>query len=98
MNYRFLPAAEKDLIESTDYYEQCQDGLGTDFSIEVYNAVIRILEHPQAWTCISKICRRCLVNRFPYGRIYSIEGNEILILAVMNLHRNPKHLKDRISA
>ncbi|HBC86286.1 MAG TPA: hypothetical protein DCZ94_04955 [Lentisphaeria bacterium] len=33
MKYRFLPAAETDLIESIDYYEQCQNGLGTDFSI-----------------------------------------------------------------
>ena len=97
MNYRFLPAAENDLIDYTDYYEHCQNGLGTDFSLEVYNAVIRILEHPHAWTRISKICRRCLVNRCPYGIIYSIEENEILILAVMNLHRNPKRLKDRIS-
>ncbi|MFA6291204.1 MAG: type II toxin-antitoxin system RelE/ParE family toxin [Victivallales bacterium] len=97
MNYRFLPAAENDLVESTDYYEHWQNGLGTDFSMEVHHAVIRILEHPQAWTSISKICRRCLVNRFPYGIIYSVEGNEILILAVMNLHRNPKNMKDRIS-
>jgi hypothetical protein len=65
--------------------------------MEVYHAVIRIIEHPEAWTKISKICRRCLVNRFPYGIIYSIERNEILVLAVMNLHRNPKYLKDRIS-
>ena len=33
--------------------------------------------------------RRCLTSRFPYGVLYSIETDEVFILAVMHLNRNP---------
>lgn len=40
--------------------------------------------------------RRCLVNRFPFGVIYSVEQGEIFILAVMHLRRHPDYWKDRL--
>jgi hypothetical protein len=40
--------------------------------------------------------RRCLVNRFPYGVLYSIESTEIFILAVMHLRRDPDYWKKRL--
>jgi len=39
--------------------------------------------------------RRSLVKRFPYGVLYSKENNGILILAVMNLHREPGYWETR---
>jgi toxin ParE1/3/4 len=39
--------------------------------------------------------RRCLLNRFPYGIIYSPESDVIFILAIMNLHRHPDYWKNR---
>ncbi|HRU71636.1 MAG TPA: type II toxin-antitoxin system RelE/ParE family toxin, partial [Kiritimatiellia bacterium] len=38
---------------------------------------------------------RCLVHRFPYGVLYSIESDGIFVLAVMNLHRDPDYWKRR---
>ncbi len=97
MKYRFLPTAEAELNDAVDYYESCQPGLGTDFVIEIYNTIERIIEYPLGWTQVSKGCRRCLTGRFPYGLIYSIEpNNSILIVAVMNLHRQPDYWKNDI--
>ena len=95
MKYRFLPDAETDFNEAIDYYEECQAGLGTDFAVEVHQAIKRIIEYPDGWTKVSPNCRRCLLNRFPFGIIYSVEEDSILILAVMNMHRHPEYWKNR---
>lgn len=95
MTYRFLPKAEIDLNSAVDYYESCQSGLGTDFLLEVHNAITRILKYPDGWTEVSANCRRCLTNRFPYEIIYAIEDDSILILAVANQHRHPDFWKKR---
>ncbi len=96
MNYRFLPDAEADFNEAVEYYEECQTGLGADFASEVHLTIIRILEHPAGWTKVSLNCRRCLTNRFPFGVIYTVEQDSILILSIMNLHRHPDYWENRI--
>jgi len=50
------------------------------------------------WPGLEDDIRRCLTNRFPYGVLYSIEANEIFILAVMHMHRDPDYWKHRIGA
>jgi hypothetical protein len=37
-----------------------------------------------------------MVNRFPYGVLYREEGEQIQILAVMNLNQKPGYWKDRL--
>jgi len=95
MNFFFHPEAEKEFIDAINYYEGIEAGLGYDFAGEVLLCIQRILEYPQAWTGIDDQIRRSLVNRFPFGVLYSIEENEIYILAVMHLHREPGYWKSR---
>ncbi|HNC42173.1 MAG TPA: type II toxin-antitoxin system RelE/ParE family toxin, partial [Nitrosomonas sp.] len=65
------------------------------FAIEIYNTIQRSLIYPEAWPILQGDIRRCLVRRFPYGVLYSIEPNGLYILAVMNLHRNPNYWENR---
>jgi len=95
MSYRFHPEAEVELNLSIDYYESIEPGLGYDFAIEVYDTIQRVLEFPKAWTILDGEVRRSLVKRFPYGVLYSEDAGDILILAVMNLHRAPDYWKHR---
>lgn len=95
MNYSFHPDAENELNKAIDYYNECQDGLGSDFAKEVYSSIQNILLFPQAWTPLSVNTRRCLTNRFPYGVIYQITSDEIFIIAVMQLNREPGYWKNR---
>lgn len=71
-------------------------GWGLIFLEEVDAAVQRILGFPDAWTPLSQRTRRCLVNRFPYGVIYQIKTDGILIVAVSHLHREPNYWKNRL--
>jgi len=95
MTFSFHPEAEKEFLEAINYYEDRERGLGYDFSIEVFATIQNIVIYPTAWPVIEEGVRRCLVHRFPYGVIYSIEQEEILILAVMHLHRHPGYWKNR---
>jgi len=95
MTYSFHPEAEAELVEAFDYYESCQPGLGEDFSYQLFAAIKNIIAFPNAWPIVDDPVRRCLVNRFPFGVLYDIEGNGIFVLAVMHLHRHPDYWKDR---
>jgi plasmid stabilization system protein ParE len=97
MNYSFHPFAEIELNEAIDYYEKHRSGLGEEFSNEVYSTIQRIIQNPKAWSKLSENTRRCLTNRFPYGVIYQIKGNKILIIAVMHLSRKPNYWQNRIA-
>ena len=89
MSYRFLPPAAREVGEAARYYEEKVPGLGFDFIAEVRAAIRRILAHPEAWCPLDEQFRRCRTSRFPYGLIYSIEDDHILIVSVMHLHRHP---------
>ena len=95
MKFYFHPKAEEELLYAVDYYEECSPGLGTDFSFEVYAAVKQIIAHPEAWMVLDGDIRRILLKRFPYGLLYSLIDDEIYILAVMHLRRDPDYWRQR---
>ena len=96
MRYVFHPEAETEFVKAVEYYEEREEGLGHDFAVEVYSTIERILAHPKAWPVIEEDIRRSLVRRFPYGILYAEEGDEIFVVAVMHLHREPDYWKHRI--
>ena len=97
MKFSFHPDAEEELNQAVDYYNHCQPLLGWDFAREVYLTIQNILSYPEAWTPLSKNTRRCLVNRFPFGVIYQIKKEEVLIISVMQLNRKPGYWQTRIA-
>ena len=98
MIIEFLEPATAELYEAIVYYNIQRQGLGLEFAKEVQNTIERIKQNPEAWTTIStsKQARRCLTNRFPYGIIYQIRKNTILIVAVMHLKRRPQTWQSRL--
>jgi hypothetical protein len=64
MNFSFHPEAETEFNLSIDYYEDCAEGLGMDFAVEVYSTIQRIIEHPKAWVVLEDEVRRSLTRRF----------------------------------
>ncbi|MBW1677401.1 MAG: type II toxin-antitoxin system RelE/ParE family toxin [Deltaproteobacteria bacterium] len=96
MKVRFVSPANIELDEAVRYYDHQLPGLGFRFYQEVDAAIERIRLMPEAWTKIGKHTRRCILKGFPYGLLYAIEIDEILITAVAHLHRDPEHYKDRI--
>ncbi len=97
MNIVVLSYAEEELAEAVDYYNEQCPGLGYEFAAEVKRAFDRMKVFPEAWHLFSKRSRRCLLNKFPYGVLYQVELDTILVGAIMHLNRDPKSWRQRIS-
>jgi hypothetical protein len=98
MKIVFLPPAKTELAEAVSYYNTQSEGLGYDFAAEVRRTLERILQYPDAWHKLSKRTRRCRTNRFPYGVIYQVRPDRLLIVGIMHLSRNPETWKSRLKS
>jgi plasmid stabilization system protein ParE len=87
---RFTSTAQRELKEALEFYDQAEIGLGARFLDEAEATVKRIIAHPMAWTPMSPRTRRCRIKRFPFGLFYQIRSDEILIVSVMDLRRDPR--------
>ena len=96
MEIQFLPPAKSELMDAISYYNMQSEGLGYDFAAEVKRTIERIIQYPDAWFNLSKRTRRCRTNRFPYGIIYQVRKESLLIVAVMHLSSAPETWKSRL--
>jgi len=96
MEIIFLPPAKDEFTEAITYYNGQSEGLGYEFAVEVNRTLERIAQYPEAWFKLSNRTHRCRTNRFPYGIIYQIRAEALLIVAVMHLSREPKTWKMRL--
>lgn len=92
MRVTFLPVA------AAAFYNQQSEGLGGQFALEVRKTLDRISAFPEACPVLSERTRRCRVRRFPYGVIYHIQDDTLLIVAVMHLRRHPAAWRGRVQS
>lgn len=67
--------------------------LGDEFGAEVDAALDRIEFWPKAWSRATQDARVCKTKRFPYGIVYLVERDEIVLVAVAHLHRSQGYWK-----
>lgn len=95
MRVVFSKYAKQELDDAVRFYELAHPGLGQHFKREVRNAAKRIGTYPHAWSKEAENTRKCLLHRFPYKLLYSVEDEVVLIVAVAHLHRRPGYWVDR---
>lgn len=96
MKIEFLPEAKAELDDAIEYYELQVKGLGATFKSIAKSTVKRIATFPTAWTEIRPNIRRCIMHKFPYNVLYSIEKETILIIAISHHHRYPNYWDNRV--
>lgn len=96
MRIRFLEAAQQEVDDAVAWYYEREEDLGRDFLDELDRVIRRIKSFPLASTEIEPGIRRCLLARFPYGLIYGIDEDLIIVVAVSHLHRQPRYWIDRL--
>ena len=92
----FHPEAESEFLSAARYYEDEAENLGLDFVAAVQGTYQRILEYPESGRPFGHRLRRVLVPRFPYGLLYRVEPERLLVVAVAHLQRRPGYWRSRV--
>jgi len=95
VNVRFSEASASELQDAVSFYAAESKLLAQSFKSEVSSAIRRIVQFPKGWSEEADGIRKCLLRKFPYKVLYSIEKEDILILAVAHQHRRPEYWLDR---
>jgi len=78
------------------FYETKSKGLGAQFLAEVERTIAAISSHPEAAPIVKQDIRRRLLKRFPFGILYAVSIDKMVVLAVMHLRRRPGYWQDRL--
>ncbi len=77
-----------DLRSIRYWYEQQQEGLGSEFFKEVAAVLNRAQKNPLIFTFINQNVRRCKPRKFPHY-IYFSHKNGIVVLRVRHIKQKP---------
>lgn len=83
-------------MDAVQFYESRQCGSGGEFLNEIEGSIESILRNPKQHGVLEGDVRIARTRRFPYGLLFTIEPDGILVVAVMHLHRNPGYWKQRV--
>src|SRR3989304_6341294 len=97
MRHEFHPEALAEYEAAALYYAERDPPVGRRFVAAVEDAIDRILDFPTRWRVPDEDARRCLTGGFPYGVLYTIEPDFVLIVAVMHCSREPGYWKRRVA-
>jgi len=96
MKLRLLDVAVEDLMEGAHYYDAKEAGLGDYFLASLYSDIEKLATfggiHPLAYPHI----HRALSARFPFAIYYSIQGDEVLVRAIIGCRRSPAWIRRHI--
>ena len=92
---RWHPAAEIEAQEVLRWYADRNPNAAVQFSLELNEAVERIIENPHRFAPLEGNIRRALLQNYPYAVVYRETGNEIQILAIAHGKRRPGYWRKR---
>lgn len=88
--------AHQDILEATLWYETQRNGLGAEFYQEIEKVKDLLSSNPLMFEVkYKRNVRWILTERFPFIVVYVINGNNVIILAVVNTYRHPRVWKTR---
>ena len=86
---RYRPEVIADLDAGRRWYEERSAGLGSDFVVECSEAFARIQRNPELVGVDAYGVRSLRIRRFPHVIHYHIEGEMIVVFAIMFGGRDP---------
>lgn len=89
--------ANRELRAALAYYAEISPDLGIRFYREMERLMNEVCEHPLLFRQYDPPARRHFTDQFPYGVIYLLEPDQIWIVAVMHLQREPGYWRNRLS-
>jgi toxin ParE1/3/4 len=97
ITYRLIaePSVDLDVAAAFHWYEKEQTGLGQDFLNELRSTYDRIADGPLVYRDIRSGIRRALLRRFPFAVYFAVEGDRVVVLAILHAHRDPAEWQRR---
>ena len=90
-------AAERDLEAIEDWAESRRDGLASDFRRTVDEAIARVIENPLVYADLHRGNRRILLRQFKYELWFRIVDNDVVFLACVQGHRDPRFVRSQLA-
>jgi plasmid stabilization system protein ParE len=84
------------LLREALWYDRQRPRLGDELLDEITRAIALLKQFPESAPAIGGDYRRLLIRRFPFGMIYRIDGDEIIIVAVAHSSRKPNYWSKRL--
>lgn len=95
MKVRILESARNDLRDGCRFYEQQQEGAGEYFLDVLFSEIDSLVRlagiHP-----VRHGFNRMLSEKFPYAVYYRVEGEEVVVRAVLDCRRDPEWIRGRL--
>ncbi len=96
MTIKILPAANEDLINGYRFYEQQQQGVGDYFLDSLFADIDSLVIYHGVHPVFFHHYHRMLAKRFPFAIYYTIEGDDIVIYAILDCRQNPAWIVGRL--
>jgi plasmid stabilization system protein ParE len=90
------PEAEADAIEAASWYEQKSKASAARFVRELRSALEKIINNPLQYQTVEFEMRRAPVAGFPYGILYVVSDEEIVVLSCFHGKRDPARRRERL--
>jgi plasmid stabilization system protein ParE len=92
----FHEEAHAEMIGAAEWYNRQQPNVGEGFLDEIDIVLERIAATPEAFGFFRGKVQYLRLHRFPYAVLYYRRTDNIFIVAVMHLHREPDYWIERI--
>jgi plasmid stabilization system protein ParE len=97
MTIRIRSHAELEYSEAITFYLSEHSPQSAErFEREVDSALEAILQNPLLYSLVDFNVRAKSLKYFPYSILYSVDGDEIVVLAIAHQSRKPGYWRDRL--
>ena len=94
---RILDSASQDLMDGASFYELQERGLGEYFLDSLFADIDSLSLYAGIHAIFFHNYHRSLAKRFPFAVYYKIDGDTVLVYAVLDCRRNPAWTRKRIA-
>lgn len=91
MKVRFTDSAGVDIDQAWNWYSARSTEAADRLLDDVIAARNLIGEYPRAWKHLGNNVRLCQLERYPYGLVYIVAFEEIVVAGLGHLRRGPAH-------
>ena len=94
----YRQAARREILDAARTYDDQRRGLGRFFLDEITRIEAHVSDTPRLYQLVGGDVRRSVLRRFPFGLFYLEEEQRIVVLACLDLRRDPEAIASMVTA